>query len=108
MSEITLNDENFEQEVLKSKEPVLVDFWAPWCGPCKMQSPILEELARDYEGKKVKIAKLNVDEAPGSASKFQIMSIPTMMIFNNGKPVDQMVGVQDKKTLGEKLDKFIS
>ena len=108
MPEIILNDENFDQEVLKSKEPVLVDFWAPWCGPCKMQDPIIEEIAKDYDDKPVKIAKLNVDEAPDSASKFQIMSIPTLVVFKDGKPVDQMMGVQDKNTLEQKLDKLIS
>ena len=108
MPEIILTDENFEKEVLKSKNPVLVDFWAPWCGPCKMQAPILEELAEEYEDKDVKIATLNVDQAPKSAGKFQIMSIPTLMIFKGGKPVEQMVGVQDKKTLAGKLDKLIS
>lgn len=107
MSELNLNDQNFEGEVLKSDVPVLVDFWAPWCGPCKMQGPIIEELAKTMEGKSVKIAKLNVDEAPISASKFQIMSIPTIMIFKGGKPVDQMVGVQDKTTLENKLAKVM-
>lgn len=107
MPELILTDENFEQEVIKSKVPVLVDFWAPWCGPCKMQTPILEDLAKDYEGKKIKIAKLNVDQAQKSASKFQIMSIPTLMIFKRGKPIEQMAGVQDKKTLTEKLDKLL-
>lgn len=107
MAEITLNDENFNQEVLKAKEPVLVDFWAPWCGPCKMQEPIIEELAKEYAGKSIKIGKLNVDEAPSSAGKFQIMSIPTLIIFQDGKPIEQMMGVQDKNTLKERLDKFI-
>jgi len=108
MSEVTLTDENFEEEVIKSKIPVLVDFWAPWCGPCKMQGPILEELAKEYEGKDVKIAKLNVDQASKSAGQYQIMSIPTLIIFKDGKPVEQMLGIQDKKTLTEKLDKLIS
>jgi thioredoxin 1 len=107
MAELNLNDQNFNEEVLKSKVPVLVDFWAPWCGPCKMQSPIIDELAKEYEGKAVKIGKLNVDEAPQSASKFQIMSIPTLMIFKDGKPVDQMMGVQDKNTLVAKINKYL-
>jgi thioredoxin 1 len=108
MAELTFTDENFDQEVLKSSTPVLVDFWAPWCGPCKMQSPIIEEVAKAYEGKKVKIGKLNVDSAPKSANRFQIMSIPTIMIFKDGKPVDQMLGVQDKNTLSQKIDKHLS
>jgi len=107
MAEVILTDENFEEEVLKSKVPVLVDFWAPWCGPWKMQSPILEEVAKEYEGKDIKIAKLNVDQASKSASQFQIMSIPTLIIFKDGKPVEQMMGVQDKKTLNEKIDNLI-
>jgi len=108
MAEITLTDENFEEEVIKSKVPVLVDFWAPWCGPCKMQEPILEELAKEYEDKDVKIAKLNVDQASKPAGQFQIMSIPTLIIFKDGKPVEQMLGIQDKKTLTEKINKMIS
>ena len=107
MAELTFNDQNFDEEVLKSKIPVLIDFWAPWCGPCKMQGPIIEELAKDYEGKDIKIGKLNVDDASQSASKFQIMSIPTLVIFKDGKPIEQMMGVQDKNTLIEKLDKIL-
>lgn len=107
MSELNLTDESFDEEVIKSKIPVLVDFWAPWCGPCKMQDPIIEELAEEYEGKDIKIAKLNVDEAPKSASKLQVMSIPTLIIFKDGKPIDQMTGVQDKSTITGKLGKLI-
>lgn len=107
MAEITFTDENFEEEVIKSDVPVLVDFWAPWCGPCKMQDPIIEEVAEEFDGKKIKIGKLNVDEAPKSASKFQVMSIPTLIIFKDGKPIDQMMGVQDKDSVTDKLGKLI-
>ena len=107
MAEINFTDENFSQEVLNSSTPVLVDFWAPWCGPCKMQGPIIEELAHEYEGKNIKIGKLNVDEAPASASRFQVMSIPTLMIFKDGKPISQMIGVQDKNSLTNKIEEII-
>lgn len=107
MAELILDDKNFEAEVEKSKVPVLVDFWAPWCGPCRIQGPTVQELAKDYEGKNVKIAKLNVDEAPTSAQKYHIMSIPTIMIFQNGKPSEPMVGVQTKEVLQKKLDEII-
>ncbi|MDX9893731.1 MAG: thioredoxin [Patescibacteria group bacterium] len=108
MAEITFTDENFDQEVLHSQVPVLVDFWAPWCGPCKMQGPIIEELAKEMEGKNIKIGKLNVDDSPQSANKFRVMSIPTLMIFKNGQPVDQMIGVQDKNTLHNKLNSVLA
>jgi thioredoxin 1 len=101
--EVILNDQNFEAEVLKSDVPVLVDFWAPWCGPCKILGPIVEELAKDMEGKPVKIAKMNADESQDIPSKYGIMGIPTLMIFKNGEVVDQMVGVTAKDTLAEKL-----
>lgn len=103
MSEVTLTDSSFEQEVVKSDIPVLVDFWAPWCGPCKQQAPILDELVQELEGKPVKIAKLNVDEHQAVAGQYGIMSIPTLAIFKNGAIVDQMVGLQPKETLQEKL-----
>lgn len=107
MAELQFNQQNFDSEVIKSEVPVLVDFWAPWCGPCKMQGPIIDEVAKIYEGKKVKIGKLNVDEAPQIASRFQVMSIPTLIIFKNGKPIEQMFGVQDKNILATKIDKLI-
>lgn len=103
---ITLTDQNFQKEVLKSTLPVLVDFWAPWCGPCQTQEPIIEELAKEFKGK-VKIGKLNVEKNPQTASRFQIMSIPTLIIFNNGKPKEQMNGITDKNILKDKLNKLV-
>jgi thioredoxin len=103
MSEF-VTDKDFDAEVLKSHIPVLVDFFAEWCGPCKMMSPIIDELAKEYEGK-VKIVKLNVDESQQTAGQFQVMSIPTMFIFKGGQVVDQMVGYQDKSAIIDKLDK---
>ena len=91
-------DQNFEEEVLNSQKPVLVDFWAPWCGPCQMMGPIIEELAEELEGKVV-VGKLNVDENPQMAQKYGIMSIPTLLVFKNGQVVEQFVGVQPKEVL---------
>ena len=102
--EIVFTDQNFDQEVTKSEKPVLVDFWAPWCGPCQMMGPIVEELAKDM-GDKAKVGKLNVDENPITAQNFAVMSIPTVMIFKGGKMVKQMVGVQSKDALKEELEK---
>lgn len=101
--EVILNDGNFEAEVLKSEVPVLVDFWASWCGPCKIMGPIIEEIAKDLEGKPFKIAKMNVDESQDTPMKYGIMSIPTMIIFKKGEVVEQMVGVQAKDKIVEKL-----
>ncbi len=106
MSEVTLTDKNFETEVVKSAMPVLVDFWAVWCGPCQMQMPVLDEITKEYEGK-VKVGKLNVDDNPATASKYQVMSIPTLMIFHKGNVVKQMIGVQSKETLIEEFKKVI-
>ncbi|MCJ7740311.1 thioredoxin [Candidatus Microgenomates bacterium] len=106
MSEVTLTDKNFDEEVTKSAIPVLVDFWAVWCGPCQMQMPVLEEITKEYEGK-VKVVKLNVDDNPATASKYQVMSIPTLMIFHKGNVVKQMIGVQSKETLVEEIKKVI-
>lgn len=89
--ETTITSENFEQEVLKSSVPVLVDFWAEWCGPCRMVAPMLEEIARTYEGK-IKVGKVNVDEQGELAGKFGIVSIPTLILFKDGKVVQQKVG----------------
>ena len=108
MSELILTDQTFEQEVLKSTEPVLVDFWAPWCGPCKILSPLVEEIAKEYEGKGVKIAKMNVDDNPDTPSKYGVMSIPTLIIFKGGEIQHQMIGVQDKHTITSELDKVRS
>lgn len=106
MAEITLTDKNFDEEVVKSKIPVLVDFWATWCSPCQMQMPILEELAKEYEGK-VKVGKVNVDENPESPSKYQVMSIPTLLLFKEGKVVKQMIGVQSRERLVEEFEKVL-
>jgi len=107
MSEITLNDSNFEAEVLKSDKPVLVDFWAPWCGPCQMMGSIVEELAGEYEGK-VNVAKLNVDENQVVAGKYKVMSIPTFLVFKGGEVVDQMIGGVQKEKLKEMVEKHLS
>lgn len=107
MTDITITDQNFDAEVLKSTLPVLVDFWAVWCGPCRMQEPIIEELAKDMEGK-AKIAKLNVDENPTTAQKFGIMSIPSLLVFKGGQVVKQFVGVQSKATLQTALSQLVN
>lgn len=101
-----ITDATFEQEVLQSDVPVLVDFWAPWCGPCQQLGPIVEELAKENEGKPVKVVKLNIDENSENPSKFGVMSIPTLIFFKDGAPAEQMVGVQDKATLQAKLDEL--
>jgi len=100
---IDFTDANFEQEVIKSDKPVLVDFWAAWCGPCQMMSPIIEDLAKDM-GDKAKVGKLNVDENPEMAQKFGVMSIPTIKIFKGGEIVKELVGVQDKDSLKSELE----
>ena len=100
---IKVTDENFEKEVLQSKLATLVDFWAEWCGPCRMVGPIIEELAGEYIGK-AKICKVNVDENPNTASKYGIRSIPSLLIFKNGSVVDQIVGAQPKDNIKAKLD----
>ncbi len=105
--EYTITDANFSEEVLNSTMPVLVDFWAPWCGPCKMMGPIVETLAHEYEGKNIKIGKCNVDENPDSAGQYNVLSIPTFIIFKNGAAVDQVVGGVQKEKLQELINKHI-
>lgn len=102
-----LTSENFEEEVLKSGEPVMVDFWAPWCGPCKAFGPIIDELAEEFDGKGIRIGKVNIDENSALASEYGIMSIPTTLFFRDGKPVDQVTGLQAKEALAEKIKEMI-
>ena len=101
-STVEITDSNFE-EILKSDQPVLVDFWAEWCGPCKMIGPLVEEVAGDYDGKAV-IGKVNVDENPNVSAKFGIRSIPTLLVFKGGEVVDKQIGAVPKQVLAEKLD----
>lgn len=98
MNEITLTSENFEEEVMKSEIPVLIDFWASWCGPCKMMLPVVEAIANENVGK-IKVCKVNVDEESELASKFEVMSIPTFVVIKNGNVERTTVGVQDKTEL---------
>jgi len=104
MKELTeLNESSFESEVLESSLPVLVDFYAPWCGPCKMLAPILAQLALEFQGR-VKIAKLNVDEAPGLAARYKVTGVPTLILFSDGKEKSQMVGLASTKALKALLE----
>jgi len=103
--ENVFTDQNFDQEVLGSEKPVVVDFWAPWCGPCQMMGPIVSQLAKDL-GNDVKVGKLNVDENPQMAQKFSVMSIPTIIIFKAGAVKEQLVGVQDLDSLKNVLNKI--
>jgi len=105
-SPVEVNDGNFESEVLKSDLLFLVDFWAPWCGPCHMVSPIVEEIGENYEGK-LKVGKLNVDENSQTASQYGIMSIPSVLFFKGGKVVDQIVGAVPKQHFIEKIDRIL-
>ena len=101
---VTLTDTNFKEEVLDSMMPVLVDFWAEWCGPCKMVAPILDDLATEYDGK-MKIGKVNIDDFQGLASEYGVRAIPTLLIFKDGQVADQIVGLRTKRDFKSKLDK---
>ncbi len=103
---ITVNDENFDDEVLQSDIPVLVDFWAEWCGPCKVVGPTIEALAADYQGK-VKVAKLNVDNNPDTAGRFGVRSIPTLIIFKDGEAQQAAIGVKPKGQLAELIETYL-
>lgn len=104
MPAVHVNDENFDQEVLKAKGPVLVDFYASWCGPCKQQGPIVEDLSDEYAG--AKFCKLDVDDANETAGKFQVMSIPTLIFFKDGEMVNKLIGFNPKEKLVAELDKL--
>ncbi len=107
MTDLTITDQNFKAEVLESKTPVLVDFWAAWCMPCRIVGPIVEELAKEYEGK-LKVGKLNVDENGHTSQHYGIMSIPSLLIFKDGQVVKQMVGAQSKDNFKREIDSVIS
>ena len=106
MSELQLTDASFQTEVLESTKPVLVDLWAPWCGPCRMLGPVVEELAREYSGKAV-IGKLNTDENGDTMAAYRVSAIPTLLFFDKGQLVDRMVGVQSKAAIKARLDSLI-
>ena len=106
MSEIIIDKDNFDSEVEKSEIPVIVDFWADWCMPCHMLEPVIEELSKEYEGK-VKVGKLNIDENPTLASRYSVMSIPSVVFFNQGKEVTRLIGVRGKQDFVSEIDKLI-
>jgi thioredoxin 1 len=106
MALVHLTDSNFKEEVLESDVPVLVDFYADWCGPCKMVAPVVEDLSREYAGK-IKVGKVDVDKAPQTATAYGIMSIPTLVLFQGGKVAGQMVGVASRQELKKKIDAYL-
>ena len=107
MSDVLLaTDQTFDTEVMQSEKPVLVDFSATWCGPCKKLEPIVQQIAGDYEGR-LKVVKVDVDQAPGTAAKFGVMSVPTVLLFQGGSVKDQVVGLVSKQALADRVDKVI-
>ena len=107
MADLNFTDSDFKTQVLESSQPVVVDFWAPWCGPCKIVSPIIEELAKEFEGK-VKVGKMNVDENSQTASTYGIMSIPSILIFKNGNPVKTIIGAQGKEKYKKEIEETLA
>jgi len=105
---LEITDDSFENEVLKSKTPALVDFWAPWCSPCRMVAPVLDSLSQKYDSSKFKFCKLNVDENPKTAGKYNVMSIPTLMFFKDSKVADTIVGAVPEATLKAKIDQLVT
>ena len=103
---IVLNDDNFESEVLNSEIPVLVDFWAEWCGPCRALAPVIEEIAEDYSGE-LKVGKLNVDENPGAPSAYDVRSIPTLIVFKDGAVLDRIVGALPRNHIADLVDSVV-
>lgn len=106
MAVAPITDITFDQEVLTSDIPVLADFWAPWCGPCRMVAPVVDELSQEFDGQ-VKVVKINTDENPTIASQYGIRSIPTLIVFKDGQPVDRVVGALPKSTLADTLEKYL-
>ena len=104
---VDVNEASFDKVVLQAKEPVLVDFWAPWCGPCKMVGPVVEELAKEYAGK-IKVCKMNTDENPVTASAYRISAIPTLLFFKGGKVMNDMQGMQPKEEMKKSLDALLA
>lgn len=104
---VQVTDDSFKEVVLESDVPVLVDFWAPWCGPCRMVAPVVDEISQQYEGQ-IKVVKLNTDENPSVASQYGIRSIPTLMIFKGGERVDMVVGAVPKATLANTIEKYLN
>ncbi len=107
MKPVEITDTNFQNEVLKSDKPVLLDFWAEWCGPCKMIAPVVDELANEYDGK-LKVGKVDVDSNQQTSMQYGVRSIPTLLIFKGGRVVDQLVGAVPKKVLAEKITKHLN
>jgi len=107
VAEITLSESNWEEEVIKSDIPVMIDFWAAWCAPCLMVSPAIEEISNEY-GEKIKVGKLNVDENPSIAGRYRIMGIPTVLFFKNGNLVDQVVGAVPKRVFEDKVKEILN